>query len=140
MATNNTSNDVILLVEDEETQARPFAEMLEHRGFRVLNAYNGSDALELAARYRPRLVIVDLLLVSHGDEMDGYELIGHLRRTKGTASVCIMAWTAHFIRPQDEIRALRIGADSFVNKDSEYGLLEARIEALVRRANMDFSG
>jgi DNA-binding response OmpR family regulator len=56
-----------------------------------------------------------------------------LRSTPETASLGILAWTGHFVKQQDEIRALRAGADDFVSKDTEFGLIEAKIEALLRR-------
>lgn len=127
---------LILVVEDDEKQARPFVEMLQFRDFNVKVAYNGTDALAMARKYSPNLVIVDLLLVARGDEMDGYDVIRSLRNSADLGRVSIMAWSAHYIKPQDEIRALRAGADTFVLKDLEYGVLEARIEALLRRGKL----
>lgn len=133
---NASTAGSILLVEDEDTQAKPFAELLSFRGYSVHVAYNGTDALALARKQRPEVAVVDLLLIARGDALDGYEVIRALRESPESARVGIMAWSAHYIRPQDEIRALRAGADSFVSKDAEYGVLEARIDALLRRARM----
>ena len=123
----------ILVIEDDPDQSRPFMQMLKYRGYDVLTAYNGIDGVAKAISYHPALVIVDLLLVQRGDEMDGYDVIQALKNTPETASIGIMAWTGHFVEGSDEIRALRAGADDYVSKDSEFGLLEARIEALLRR-------
>jgi DNA-binding response OmpR family regulator len=123
----------ILVIEDDPDQSRPFTQMLRYRGYEILTAYNGIDGIAKALSHRPQLVIVDLLLVQRGDEMDGYDVIQALRAAPETNSIGILAWTGHFVERSDEIRALRSGADDYVSKDSEYGLLEARIEALLRR-------
>lgn len=124
----------ILLVEDEHQQSKPLCQMLAHREYVVELAENGMDAIERARVVRPDLVIVDLLLVQRGDDLDGYDVIQAIRALPEVSGVAILVWSGHFLRPEDEIRALRLGADSYVRKDVEYGVLEARIEALIRCA------
>ncbi len=124
----------ILIIEDVDDQVRPVIQLLQYRGYEVITAQNGLDGVANAVRYGPDLVIVDLLLVERGDATDGYEVIKVIRDTPEIGSVGILAWTGHFVRGQDEIQALRAGADDFVRKDVDFGLLEARIEALLRRA------
>lgn len=123
----------ILVIEDDPDQSKPFIELLRYRGYDIVPADNGIDGVAKAVKHQPDLVIVDLLLVQRGDQMDGYEVIKVLRGTQETLNVRILAWTGHFVKKEDEIRALRAGADDYVSKDSEFGLLEARIEALLRR-------
>lgn len=125
----------ILVIEDDSDQSRPFTQMLKYRGYEILTAYNGVDGVAQGIEHNPDLVIVDLLLVQRGDEMDGFDVIQKLRNTPSTARIGILAWTGHFVERSDEIRALRSGADDYVSKDSEFGLLEARIEALLRRVS-----
>lgn len=123
----------ILIVEDEKEQSRPFLELLRFKGYEVFVAENGIDAIATAIKEKPDLLIVDLLLVKRGDELDGYGVIREVRATKVTEKIGILAWTSHFVKETDHIRALRSGADDFVTKDVEFGVLEARIEALLRR-------
>src|SRR5262245_377736 len=123
----------ILIVEDEREQAKPFYDLLKFRGDTVFTAENGVDAMKMSSTYRPELVIVDLLVVRRGDVLDGYHVIEKLRSSKETNRSGILAWTSHYVREADHIRALRLGADDFVTKDIEFGVLEARIEALLRR-------
>lgn len=123
----------ILVIEDEADQSKPFTQMLKYRGYKVLRAYNGTDGIAVALKYRPHLIIVDLLLVLRGDEMDGYDVIQAIRNSPDTKSIGILAWTGHYVAGKDEIRALRAGADDYIRKDTEYGTIEARIEALLRR-------
>jgi DNA-binding response OmpR family regulator len=124
---------VILVIEDDPEQSKPFTQMLKYRGYEVLHAFNGIDGLAKAIKFRPQLVIVDLLLVQRGDEMDGYDVIRAIRNTSEIKDVGILAWTGHYVDGNDEIRVLRTGADDYVTKDVEFGALEARIEALLRR-------
>lgn len=126
----------ILIIEDVDEQVKPIIQMLEYRGYEVITAQNGIDGVVKADKHRPDLVIVDLLLVERGDEADGYEVIKTIRNTPEIASIAILAWTGHFVRGQDEIQALRAGADDFVRKDVDFGLLEAHIEALLRRVGL----
>jgi DNA-binding response OmpR family regulator len=127
----------VVVIEDDQSQSKPFIKMLEYRQYKVLHAFNGLDGLALVIKHKPDLVIIDLLLVHRGDQMDGYDVIQALRDNPETSAVGILAWTGHFVDEQDEIRALRTGADDFMRKDAEFGLLEARIEALLRRARRD---
>lgn len=123
----------ILLVEDDGEQSRPLTQMLGYRGYEVTSACNGKDGVALAVANPPDLVIVDLLLFLRGDEMDGFDVIQALRRHPTTAQLAILAWTGHFVQSTDWIRALRSGADDYVTKDVEFGILEAKIEAILRR-------
>lgn len=127
----------ILVIEDDPDQSKPFIELLRYRGYDIVPADNGIDGVAKAVKHQPDLVIVDLLLVQRGDQMDGYEVIRVLRSSPETMDVRILAWTGHFVKREDEIRALRAGADDYVSKDSEFGLLEARIEALLRRVSLE---
>jgi DNA-binding response OmpR family regulator len=129
----------ILVIEDDPDQSKPFTQLLKYRGYEIISAQNGIDGVAQAVKHRPDLVIVDLLLVQRGDQMDGYEVIQVLRNTPEMATVGILAWTGHFVERQDEIRALRSGADDFVSKNVEFGVLEARIEALLRRVSRGHS-
>jgi two-component system, OmpR family, alkaline phosphatase synthesis response regulator PhoP len=122
----------ILVIEDDPDQSKPFVQLLRYRGYEVVTAQNGIDGVAKAEKEKPHLIIVDLLLVEHGDTMDGYEVIRSLRSNPNNSKSAIMAWTGHFVRTVDEIQALRAGADIFAQKDLEFGVLEARIEAVLR--------
>lgn len=123
----------ILIIEDAADQIKPIVEMLEYRGFEVIFAENGLDGIAKAIKYQPDLIVVDLLLVERGDEIDGFEVIKVIRNTQEIKGVGILAWTGHFVSGQHEIQALRVGADDFIRKDVDFGLFEARLEALLRR-------
>jgi DNA-binding response OmpR family regulator len=119
----------ILLIEDEPAQSKALKLLLEYRGFEVECTANWEETCVKLLSFHPVLAIVDLLLIG---PHDGFEVIGFLRASR-FADIAIMASTSHFVNSRDEILALRAGADDFVRKDADFGLIEARIEALLRR-------
>lgn len=123
----------ILIVEDTKTHLNILTDMLKYRGYDVIFAYNADDGLKQVEREKPDLIIVDLLLAEHGGTMDGFDFIKSVRDVKKTSKVPIIARTGFHVSEEDEIRALRLGADDYVKKDISHGVLEARIEAHLRR-------
>ena len=129
------SGEQIIVIEDDASQAEPFQQMLEYRGYEVRCARDWAEATDILSSFRPALAIVDLLLIGPNDvPADGFSVIRSLRAS-GHEDIGILVWTSHFVNPRDEIRALRAGADDYVRKDADFGLIEARIEALLRRIN-----
>jgi two-component system KDP operon response regulator KdpE len=126
----------IIVIEDDADQSKPFIETLTHnKDYDIIHAFNGIDGVAAVVKHTPDLVIVDLLLVQRGDEMDGFDVIKAIRCIPDIKTIGILAWTSHFVKRQDEIRALRAGADDFINKDADFAVIEARIEAILRRVN-----
>lgn len=124
----------ILVIEDETSQSKPFREMLEYKGYQVECVEDADTGLQAARKSLVDLVIVDLLLVSSRSSRDGFDVISALRSPESSnPDVGILVWTSHYVTARDEIRALRAGADAYIKKDSDVGLIEARIEALLRR-------
>jgi two-component system alkaline phosphatase synthesis response regulator PhoP len=118
----------ILVVEDERNLALGLRANLEVEGHEVAVAHTGEDALDQAARQRPDLVILDLMLPG----IDGYAVLGTLRSRGVEAPVLILSARAEEI---DKVRGFRTGADDYVTKP--FGVMELllRVEALLRRAN-----
>jgi len=126
------SQSRILVLEDEKWQADPFRSMLEYRGFSVRCASSVGDALAVIESFDPCTIVVDLHLVHAVDERDGFDFIRLVRQSFGMRHG-ILAWTSQYVNARDEIRCLRTGADAYVEKDADFGLIEARLEALMRR-------
>jgi DNA-binding response OmpR family regulator len=116
----------ILLVEDEESITTPLAAALEHEGFATKVARTAAEALELGARLRPDLVLLDLML----PDGSGFDVCRELR---ATSSVPIIILSARG-EETDRIVGLELGADDYVVKPFSAREVVARIRAVLRRA------
>ena len=118
-----------VLVTDDEPITRMLVKLLlERENFEVLEASNGKQAVDIATRERPDLMIVDLNM----PEMDGYEAIGRLRRDITMATLPIMVLTSEE-GPGVENRVLELGADDYVLKPFDPAVLLSRVHGVFRR-------
>ena len=101
----------ILLVEDDETLAEVYKQRLELEGFDVNHVNNGEDALATALKFRPDLVLSDVLM----PKLNGFDVLDIMRQTPETRNVHIIMLTA-LSQPKDEQRAKDLGADDFLIK------------------------
>jgi signal transduction histidine kinase/CheY-like chemotaxis protein len=90
----------VLVVEDEETTREMMRRQLEKEGWRVIEAENGRRALEMMEDYRPDLIVLDLMM----PEMDGFELIEHLRQHPQWQSIPAIVTTAKELTPAERER------------------------------------
>jgi DNA-binding response OmpR family regulator len=116
----------ILIVDDEPKIVQFARDYLEHAGFSVLAAYNGSSALTIARSAKPDLVVLDLGL----PDMDGLDVTRALR--KG-ADVPIIMLTARN-EETDKLVGLELGADDYMTKPFSPKELLARVRAVLRRS------
>ncbi len=116
----------ILLVDDDALLRRSLAFNLEQAGYRVTTAASAEDALALAERNPPDLVLLDIGLPG----MDGLDA---LRRFQERMSIPIIFLTARR-RELDEVLGLELGADDYITKPFDLDVLLARIKAVLRRA------
>ncbi|HEV8209841.1 MAG TPA: ATPase, T2SS/T4P/T4SS family [Vicinamibacterales bacterium] len=118
-----------VLVTDDEPITRMLVKLLlERENYEVLEATNGSQAVDIATRERPDLMIVDLNM----PEMDGYEAITRLRRDMTLATLPIMVLTSEE-GPGVERRVLELGADDYVLKPFDAAVLLSRVNGVFRR-------
>lgn len=101
---------------------------LEARGYSVLSAYEGCEAVRKAAVESPDLVILDILLPG---DLDGYDVC---RRIRSFSDVPIIMLTAKS-QETDKVNGLEAGADDYLTKPFGSQELLARVKALLRRAN-----
>ena len=105
-----------ILVVDDRAENREFlVTLLGYRNYRVLEARDGNQALELARDERPDLVITDILMPA----MDGYELVRRLRGESALASTQVIFYTAHFHRSEAEKLARALSVAHILTKPSE---------------------
>ncbi len=117
--------DKVLIVEDDKKTASLIKLYLEREGFRTVIAYDGRQALELAERYQPIFVILDLMLPL----VDGWEVC---RRLRQSSDVPILMLTARG-EEIDRVSGLTLGADDYVVKPFSPRELVARVKAILRR-------
>jgi DNA-binding response OmpR family regulator len=115
----------ILLVDDDALMRRSLAFNLEQAGYRASTAASAEDALAMARRDLPDLVLLDINLPG----MDGLDA---LRRFKGQAGLPVIFLTARR-RNLDEVVGLELGADDYITKPFDVDVLLAHIKAVLRR-------
>ncbi|MFE2130846.1 response regulator [Streptomyces amritsarensis] len=121
----------VLVVDDDPTVSEVVAGYLERAGFTVERAADGPAALEAAARHRPDLVVLDLMLPG----MDGLEVCRRLRaRAGGMPAVPVVMLTARGDE-DDRILGLEVGADDYVTKPFSPRELVLRVRSVLRRAS-----
>lgn len=104
----------VLIVEDSLPQAVRLRYILEHEGYRVTVANNGTEALSILERSMPTVIISDVMM----PEIDGYELCRRIKANPRLARIPIVLLTA-LSEPEDVFRALQAGADNFITKPYE---------------------
>ena len=110
----------ILIVEDNELNRDVLSRRLLRRGFQVLLASDGLDALTIAHDEAPDLILLDLGMPT----VDGWECARRLKHDQATSSIPIIALTAHAMLG-DRQKALDAGCDDFDTKPIDFeGLLE----------------
>jgi two-component system phosphate regulon response regulator PhoB len=120
--------DRILVVDDEPDITALVAYHLAKRGYRVSTASNGVDALEIAARERPDLLVLDLMLPGRS----GFEVLEELQRRSETQGAGVILLTA-CSEKEERLRGLAMGADDYVTKPFSPEELVLRVAAVLRR-------
>jgi DNA-binding response OmpR family regulator len=119
----------ILIAEDDKKTASLVALYLEREGFKTIVAYDGRQALELARRHNPSLVILDLMLPL----LDGWEVCRELRRSSDVPILILSARDEEI----DRVAGLTLGADDYVVKPFSPRELVARVKAILRRGRLE---
>ena len=128
------SRGSVLVVDDEPTIAEVVSRYLERAGYRARIAVDGVEAIESAARQRPDLVVLDLMLPG----LDGLEVMRRLAslalRQHGRDRIAVILLTAKG-EESDRVIGLRLGADDYVVKPFSPAELVARVDAVLRRVD-----
>src|SRR5574341_894527 len=111
----------ILVVEDIPNILQLLEVTLKFKGYPVITAANGQEALECVEREHPALVITDILM----PKLDGFALVQKLRTNPRTNDIPIIFLSATFVTPEDKAFAIRLGVARFLEKpvDTEEFLL-----------------
>lgn len=118
----------ILVVEDDEAIREMLVWRLERKGYEVVAAGDGLEAVERAGREAPDLLVMDMTLPG----IDGWTAAGRIREAEATRTIPIIALTAHALAGERE-KALSAGCDEFETKPVEFPRLVGKIEQLLSR-------
>ena len=118
--------DRILVVDDEPNIVLSLEFLLSSKGYEVATAHNGSDALQQAAAFRPRLVVLDVML----PVIDGFEVCRQLRADPSQHGLKILLLTARG-RATEIQRGIDEGADAYITKPFATRDLVAKVQQLL---------
>jgi DNA-binding response OmpR family regulator len=121
-------NDKILIVEDDRNLLDTLKYNLRKEGHEVVTAVDGAEALDVARRKKPDLIILDIML----PKLSGFEVCRILRKETTTPILMLTAKDEEV----DKIVGLEIGADDYMTKPFSMRELLARVGAMLRRAEM----
>jgi CheY-like chemotaxis protein len=115
LRTRMTDNSkTVLLVEDNEDNRIVYSTILQHFGYRVMEALNGEEGIAKARAEKPDLILMDISIPI----IDGWEATQVLKRDPDTKHIPIIALTAHALA-SDREKAMEVGCDSYLAKPCE---------------------
>lgn len=121
-------NECVLVVDDDREIVKAIALLLEKEGYQVLKAYDGMEALELAAEKPVRLIIMDVMM----PRLDGLSAVMKIRERKNLPIIVLSAKSEE----TDKILGLSMGADDYVAKPFSPQELVAGVKSHLRRYTM----
>ena len=121
-----TDTSAVLIVEDNPRNLKLVRDVLNHVGYRTLEAGTAEDGLELARTERPGLILMDVQLPG----MDGLQALEQLRADPRIADIRVMAVTA-FAMKRDRERCLEAGFDGYLEKPIDVRELPRRVAELM---------
>ena len=120
----------ILVVDDDAALVRVIAQVLTRKGYEVLEAKNGQEGLRLLFSHKPDLVLLDVVMPT----MDGWQACTRIRDISSTIPIIML--TGKRRTEEDVVRGLDYGADDYLFKPVGNKELMARVQAMLRRAEL----
>ncbi len=118
----------VLMVDDEERMRKLVKDFLTIKGYRVLEAGDGEEAIDIFFKEKDiSLVILDVMM----PKMDGWEVCKTIRRYSQVPIIMLTARSEE----RDELLGFELGVDEYISKPFSPKILVARIEAILRRRN-----
>nr|WP_044199609.1 response regulator transcription factor [Oscillochloris trichoides] len=119
----------ILVVDDHANVRALLKDYLSEHGFRVITAADGAEALAVAGREQPDLILLDVMM----PKLDGFQFMQTFRKRHNTPVIMLTARIAE----SDKVVGLELGADDYVTKPFGMHELVARVRAVLRRSSPD---
>jgi DNA-binding response OmpR family regulator len=116
----------ILIVDDEASIVVPIQFLMQQQGYDVMVAENGHDALDMIYRYKPDLVLLDIMLPG----IDGYEVCEIVRLNPELREVKVIFLTAKG-RDVEIAKGLALGADAYITKPFSNAELVAKVKTVL---------
>ncbi len=126
----NNENVKLLLIDDDPNLIMLVKDYLEFRGYDVLTAENGREALEILEKMIPDLMICDIMM----PEMDGYSFVEQIRNNPRTEWIPVIFLSAKS-QSKDRIQGLNVGGDVYMIKPFEPEELVAQVESSLKQTN-----
>jgi len=123
----------VLIVDDDSSMVRVISQVLYSKGYEVLESNNGQDALRLLYSQKPDLVLLDVVMPT----MDGWQTCSRIRDISATIPIIML--TGKRKTEEDVARGLDYGADEYLIKPVGNKELVARVQAMLRRAELPSS-
>src|SRR5512141_449425 len=123
-------SEKILIIDDDLDTLRLVGLMLQRQGYQISAATNGQQGLDKAFEEDPDLILLDVMM----PDMDGYEVTRRLRRNPSTMVTPILMFTAK-TQLDDKVVGFEVGANDYLTKPTHPSELQARVKALLLRAN-----
>lgn len=125
----DTQKGYLLVVEDIPDILRLLDATLKFKGYRVVTARNGEEALEVIEKEHPALIITDILM----PRMDGFSLVHRLRLDPRTRTIPVIFLSATYVAPEDKSFALTIGVTRFIEKPVDLATFFPVIDELLAK-------
>lgn len=117
--------DKSVLIVDDIQQYHELMRIFLRDAKKIFSAYDGQEALEMCAREKPDLILLDLRM----PVMDGFETLKHLKYDKSLRSIPVLSISAQSLR-EDKERSLRLGAAAFITKPFEMATLQEAVRKI----------
>lgn len=127
--TTAKDNKRLLLIDDDPNLILLVKDYLEFRGYEVITAENGREALQILEQEIPDMIICDVMM----PEMDGYTFVNNVRQDERISWIPVLFLSAKG-QSQDRVKGLNTGADVYMVKPFEPEELVAQVEASLKQA------
>jgi DNA-binding response OmpR family regulator len=108
------AKETILVVDDSPTDLRLVTSLLQSRGYQVITAGDGEEALEKASREQPRLMVLDVVL----PKKNGFQVCRQIKNSSETKEIKVLMLTCK-VQESDRFWGLKQGADDYIKKPFE---------------------